>query len=80
MSVKLSFCQKDPPIRELFWQKDSLITRILFEPTSDALKFVPKFKMSIPGPFLVLFCRLHSYLSQKLGSDYHFEVSNMSKY
>ena len=29
--IKMSFCQKDPPIRESFWQKDSLITRILFQ-------------------------------------------------
>ena len=25
------FCQNDPPIRESFWQKDSLITHIHFE-------------------------------------------------
>ena len=29
--IKLSFCQNDPPMGELFWQKDSLITHILFE-------------------------------------------------
>ena len=29
--VKQSFCLNDPPIREPFWQKDSLITYILFE-------------------------------------------------
>ena len=27
----LSFCQNDSPIGEAFWQKDSLITHILFE-------------------------------------------------
>ena len=29
--IKLSFCQNDPPIGVSFWQKDSLITHILFE-------------------------------------------------
>ena len=29
--IKLSFCQNDPPMGESFWQKDSLITHILFE-------------------------------------------------
>ena len=29
--IKLSFCQNDSPIGESFWQKDSLITHILFE-------------------------------------------------
>ena len=29
--IKLSFCQNDPLIGESFWQKDSLITCILFE-------------------------------------------------
>ena len=29
--IKLSFCQNDWPRSELFWQKDSLITHILFE-------------------------------------------------
>ena len=29
--IKLSFCQKDLPLLESFWQKDSLITHILFE-------------------------------------------------
>ena len=29
--IKLSFCQNDPLIAESFWQKDSLITCILFE-------------------------------------------------
>ena len=29
--IKLSFCQNDPPFGESFWQKDSLITHILFE-------------------------------------------------
>ena len=29
--IKLSFCQNDPPMRESFWQKDSLITHIIFE-------------------------------------------------
>ena len=29
--IKLSFCQNDPPIQESFWQKDSLITCIIFE-------------------------------------------------
>ena len=27
----LSLCQNDPPMGESFWQKDSLITHILFE-------------------------------------------------
>ena len=29
--IKLSFCQNDPLIGGSFWQKDSLITHILFE-------------------------------------------------
>ena len=29
--IKMSFCQNDPPMAESFWQKDSLITHILFE-------------------------------------------------
>ena len=29
--IKLSFCQNDSPMGESFWQKDSLITHILFE-------------------------------------------------
>ena len=29
--IKLSFCQNDPPMGESFWQKDSLITHMLFE-------------------------------------------------
>ena len=29
--IKLSFSQNDPPMEESFWQKDSLITHILFE-------------------------------------------------
>ena len=29
--IKLYFCQNDSPIRESFWQKDSLVTPILFE-------------------------------------------------
>ena len=29
--IKLSFCQNAPPMGESFWQKDSLITLILFE-------------------------------------------------
>ena len=29
--IKLSFCQNDSPIGGSFWQKDSLITHILFE-------------------------------------------------
>ena len=29
--IKLSLCQNDPLIGESFWQKDSLITHILFE-------------------------------------------------
>ena len=29
--IKLSFCQNDCPMRESFWQKDSLITHTLFE-------------------------------------------------
>ena len=29
--IKLSFCQNDPPMGESFWQKDSLISHILFE-------------------------------------------------
>ena len=28
--IKLSFCQKDPPIRALFWHKDSFITHVFF--------------------------------------------------
>ena len=46
---------------------------------SDALNFEPCFKMTISGPFLVIFCRLLGYFSQKLGSDGHFEVFNISK-
>ena len=29
--MKLSFCQNNSPMGETFWQKDSLITQILFE-------------------------------------------------
>ena len=29
--TRLLFCQNDSPMRESFWQKDSLITHILFE-------------------------------------------------
>ena len=29
--IKLSFFQNDPPMGESFWQKDSLITHILFK-------------------------------------------------
>ena len=29
--IKLSFGQNDPPMRELFWQNNSLVTHILFE-------------------------------------------------
>ena len=29
--IKLSFCQNNPPMVESFWQKNSLITHILFE-------------------------------------------------
>ena len=29
--TKLSFCRNDPLIRESFWQKNSLVTHILFE-------------------------------------------------
>ena len=29
--IKLSFCQNDPPMGESFWQKDILITILLFE-------------------------------------------------
>ena len=47
--------------------------------TSDAIKIEHTFNMNILGPFLVIFCRLHVYLSQKLGLDGHFEVSNISK-
>ena len=28
--IKLSFCQNDPPMGESFWQKDNLITVILW--------------------------------------------------
>ena len=38
--IKLSSCQKDPPIEESFWQKDSMITHILFE-TMPILIFSP---------------------------------------
>ena len=47
--------------------------------TSDAMKFEPYFKVTILGPFLVIFCRLHVYILQKLGSDGHLKVSNISK-
>ena len=29
--IKLPFCQNEPPMGESFWQKDSLMTHILFE-------------------------------------------------
>ena len=35
--------------------------------------------MTLSGPFLVIFCRLYEYLSQKCSSDDHLEVSNISK-
>ena len=47
--------------------------------TSDAMKFEPYIKVTILGPFLVIFCRLHVYILQKLGSDGHLKVSNISK-
>ena len=31
IAIKLSFCQNDSPMGGSFWQKDSLITIILFE-------------------------------------------------
>ena len=48
--------------------------RQIFDITSDAIKIVPHFKNDPFGPFLVIYCRLHVYLSQKLCSDDHFEV------
>ena len=47
--------------------------------TSDVLKIVPLFKNDRLRNIPSLFCRLYVYLSQILGSDGHFEVSNMSK-
>ena len=29
--IWLSFCQNDPPMGESFWQKENLVTHILFE-------------------------------------------------
>ena len=44
---KLSFCQNDPPIRESFWQKDSLLqqTKILLQGSKDP--FLPT------GPYYI---------------------------
>ena len=38
--IKLSFCQKDSPIGRSYWQKDSLITHILFELWLSALLWI----------------------------------------
>ena len=39
--IKLSFCQNDSPMGGSFWQKDSLITLILFELCMSILVFIP---------------------------------------
>ena len=36
-------------------------------------------RLAILQSFLVIFCQLHEYLSQNLGSTCHFEDPNISK-
>ena len=66
--IKVSFCQNDPPIGELFWQKASLITHTLFELCLRILIFSPV-KIIMRQPlYLSRYIKL-SFLSSKTTSS-----------